>query len=180
MLILDEPDNDLDIDMLAVVESLLDTWPGTLLLITHDRHLMERVTDDQFALLDGRIRHVPGGVDEYLRLARRTQRRARAKRNPRKPSRQTRPPALQAATSDEERKPVLSRAEEYRLKKELASTERKLDTLGKKADAIRAEMKETDPSDYVALLDVQARLRSAEQQIADLEDQWVELSERLA
>ena len=68
VLILDEPDNDLDIDMLAVVESLLDTWPGTLLLITHDRHLMERVTDDQFALLDGKIRHVPGGVDEYLRL----------------------------------------------------------------------------------------------------------------
>ena len=68
VLILDEPDNDLDIDMLAVVESLLDTWPGTLLLITHDRHLMERVTDDQFALFDGKVRHVPGGVDEYLRL----------------------------------------------------------------------------------------------------------------
>jgi ABC transport system ATP-binding/permease protein len=68
VLILDEPDNDLDIDMLAVVESLLDTWPGTLLLITHDRYLMERVTDDQFALFDGKIRHVPGGVDEYLRL----------------------------------------------------------------------------------------------------------------
>ena len=68
VLILDEPDNDLDIDMLAVVESLLDTWPGTLLLITHDRHLMERVTDDQYALVDGKVRHVPGGVDEYLRL----------------------------------------------------------------------------------------------------------------
>ncbi|MDZ4064982.1 MAG: ABC-F family ATP-binding cassette domain-containing protein, partial [Coriobacteriia bacterium] len=68
VLILDEPDNDLDIDMLAVVESLLDTWPGTLLLITHDRHLMERVTDDQFALVDGKVRHVPGGIDEYLRL----------------------------------------------------------------------------------------------------------------
>ena len=68
VLILDEPDNDLDIDMLAVVESLLDTWPGTLLLITHDRYLMERVTDDQFALVDGKVRHVPGGVDEYLRL----------------------------------------------------------------------------------------------------------------
>ena len=68
VLILDEPDNDLDIDMLAVLESFLDTWPGTLLLITHDRHLMERVTDHQFALVDGKVRHVPGGVDEYLRL----------------------------------------------------------------------------------------------------------------
>ena len=76
VLILDEPDNDLDIDMLAVVESLLDSWPGTLLLITHDRHLMERVTDDQFAVLDGKVRHVPGGIDEYLRLLDARSRRA--------------------------------------------------------------------------------------------------------
>ncbi len=76
--------------------------------------------------------------------------------------------------------PTLSRADEYALKKELASTERKLDTLGKKADAIRAEMRETDPSDYVALSDVQARLGDIEQQISDLEDEWMELSERLA
>ncbi len=68
VLILDEPDNDLDTDMLALVESLLDTWPGTLLLITHDRHLMERVTDHQFALIGGKVRHLPGGIDEYLRL----------------------------------------------------------------------------------------------------------------
>ncbi|MEC4176070.1 ABC-F family ATP-binding cassette domain-containing protein [Adlercreutzia sp. R7] len=68
VLILDEPGNDLDTDMLAAVESLLDGWPGTLLLVTHDRYLMERVTDHQFALIDGKVRHLPGGVDEYLRL----------------------------------------------------------------------------------------------------------------
>ena len=97
VLILDEPDNDLDIDMLAVVESLLDTWPGTLLLITHDRYLMERVTDDQFALVDGKIRHVPGGVDEYLRLLdERSDARAEAK--PEKPTAEGRPrPARRAA-----------------------------------------------------------------------------------
>ena len=61
VLLLDEPGNDLDTDMLAVMEDLLDTWPGTLVLVTHDRYLMERVTDDQFALLDGRLRHCPGG-----------------------------------------------------------------------------------------------------------------------
>ena len=55
-------------DMLAVLEDLLDGWPGTLILVTHDRYLMERVTDDQFALIGGNIRHVPGGVDEYLAL----------------------------------------------------------------------------------------------------------------
>ena len=68
VLILDEPGNDLDIDMLAAVEDLLDGWPGTLLLVTHDRYLMERVTDDQFAIIDGHLRHLPGGIDEYLKL----------------------------------------------------------------------------------------------------------------
>lgn len=67
VLVLDEPGNDLDTDMLAVVEDLLDEWPGTLLLVTHDRYLMERVTDDQYALIDGHLRHCPGGVDEFLR-----------------------------------------------------------------------------------------------------------------
>ena len=190
VLILDEPDNDLDIDMLAVVESLLDTWPGTLLLITHDRYLMERVTDDQFALVDGKVRHVPGGVDEYLRLVdERSLARVEAKPAKPKPPRGAASPQADggapgstsraAARADERRTQALSRAEEYGLKKELASTERKLDTLGKKADAIRAEMAETDPADYVALLDVQARLKDAEQQISDLEDRWMELSTRL-
>lgn len=68
VLILDEPGNDLDTDMLAIVEDLLDGWPGTLILVTHDRFLMERVTDQQWALLDGHLTHMPGGVDQYLRL----------------------------------------------------------------------------------------------------------------
>ncbi|MCE5191131.1 MAG: ABC-F family ATP-binding cassette domain-containing protein [Actinomycetia bacterium] len=174
VLILDEPDNDLDIDMLAVVESLLDSWPGTLLLITHDRYLMERVTDDQFALIDGKIRHVPGGVDEYLRLLdERSDEVAEAE------SEELRRKESSASQLSRENTPALSSAEERSLKKELAATERKLVTLGKKADTIRAEMKAADPSDYVALGDVQARLQSAERQIADLEDEWVELSEKL-
>ena len=62
--------------MLAIVEDLLDGWPGTLLLVTHDRYLMERVTDHQFALIDGKVRHLPGGVDEYLKLAEEADREA--------------------------------------------------------------------------------------------------------
>jgi ATPase subunit of ABC transporter with duplicated ATPase domains len=180
VLILDEPDNDLDVDMLAVVESLLDTWPGTLLLITHDRYLMERVTDDQFAIVDGRIRHVPGGVDEYLRLL---DARAGARVDARAGNRAEKSNGTAAggpgAASDEAAKPVLSNIEERALKKELAATERKLDTLGKKADTIRAELRVTNPSDYVALGDVQGRLHSVEREISDLEDVWVGLSERI-
>lgn len=86
---LDEPTNDVDSDMLAAMEDLLDSWPGTLLVISHDRYLLERVTDQQYAILDGRLRHVPGGVDEYLQL-RNTGRNASAEpRNTTKTSRPT-------------------------------------------------------------------------------------------
>ena len=68
VLVLDEPTNDVDIDMLSATEDLLDSWPGTLIVVSHDRYLLERVTDQQYAILDGRLRHLPGGVDEYLRI----------------------------------------------------------------------------------------------------------------
>ena len=68
VLILDEPTNDLDTDMLAVIEDLLDSWPGTLIVVSHDRYFLERVTDQQYAILRTQLRHLPGGVDEYLRL----------------------------------------------------------------------------------------------------------------
>ncbi|HHW82738.1 MAG TPA: ABC-F family ATP-binding cassette domain-containing protein, partial [Actinomycetales bacterium] len=68
VLILDEPTNDLDTDMLAAMEDLLDSWPGTLLVVSHDRYFLERVTDQQYAILGRGLRHLPGGVDEYLRL----------------------------------------------------------------------------------------------------------------
>ncbi len=69
VLLLDEPTNDVDTDMLTATEDLLDSWPGTLIVVSHDRYLLERVTDQQYAILDGRLRHLPGGVDEYLTLA---------------------------------------------------------------------------------------------------------------
>jgi len=69
VLILDEPTNDVDIDMLSATEDLLDSWPGTLIVVSHDRYLLERVTDQQYAILDGHLRHLPGGVDEYLRIS---------------------------------------------------------------------------------------------------------------
>ena len=69
VLILDEPSNDVDTDMLAAMEDVLDSWPGTLIVVSHDRYLVERVTDRQYAIFDGRLRHLPGGVDEYLELS---------------------------------------------------------------------------------------------------------------
>lgn len=69
VLLMDEPTNDLDTDTLAAIEDLLDGWPGTLVVVSHDRYLLERVTDHQVAVLDRTVRHLPGGVDEYLALA---------------------------------------------------------------------------------------------------------------
>ncbi|MEN9707420.1 MAG: hypothetical protein RIS31_986, partial [Actinomycetota bacterium] len=69
VLILDEPTNDLDTDILTAMEHLLDSWPGTLIVVSHDRYLLERATDNQFALLgDGSLRHLTGGIDQYLQL----------------------------------------------------------------------------------------------------------------
>src|SRR5699024_5016640 len=62
VMVLDEPTNDVDSEMLTAMEDLLDSWPGTLIVVSHDRYLLERVTDQQYAILDGRLRHVPGGV----------------------------------------------------------------------------------------------------------------------
>ena len=73
VLVLDEPTNDVDIDMLSATEDLLDSWPGTLIVVSHDRYLLERVTDQQYAILDGHLRHLPGGIDEYLRIVARRQ-----------------------------------------------------------------------------------------------------------
>ena len=180
VLILDEPDNDLDIDMLAVVENLLDSWPGTLLLITHDRHLMERVTDDQFAVINGKIRHVPGGVDEYLRLVDgRGGAREDAGRSTAKAEKRAEKVAAREVVREEKAAVAMSQAEERSAKKELASTERKLDTLCKKADAIRTEMEHANPSDHTALVEIQARLEATGEQISDLEERWMELSSQL-
>ncbi len=171
VLILDEPGNDLDTDMLAVLEDLLDSWPGTLIVVSHDRYLMERVTDDQFALIDGHVRHVPGGVDEYLRLLEENE---VASVSPREAAAANKPQVAQAAE-----KPGMSNAERRDLKKRYDAVGRKLEKLQDEPDALRARMAELDPSDYQALLDAQAELDAVLAQIDDLETEWLDLADRL-
>ena len=102
VLIMDEPGNDLDTDMLAVMEDLLDTWPGTLIVVSHDRYLLERVTDQQFALIGGKVRHLPGGVDDYLDMIEKAKTAAPAGRSRPAPAslpRRTTPPSSAARNS---------------------------------------------------------------------------------
>ena len=177
VLVLDEPGNDLDTDMLAVLEDLLDTWPGTLLIVSHDRYLMERVTDDQYALIDGRVRHVPGGVDEYLRLL--DERRQRLEASIAKPSSSAGDSREETLKELQEPSSKLSNNERRTLKKRFDSISRRLDKLSSRPDELRQELAELDATDYQALLDKQAEIASAEQELEDLETEWLELSERL-
>ncbi|MBO0869118.1 MAG: ABC-F family ATP-binding cassette domain-containing protein [Micromonosporaceae bacterium] len=162
LLILDEPTNDVDIDMLAAVEDLLDSWPGTLIVVSHDRYLVERVTDQQYAIIDGRLRHLPGGVDEYLRL-----RAAGAG------AAGTVEPLAAAGTGA----PRPSGAGERAARKELSATERKLERLSERIAGIHERMASHDQSDYQGLGRLSEELQEAEAQAATLEARWFELSE---
>ena len=180
VLILDEPGNDLDTDMLAQVEDLLDGWPGTLLLVTHDRYLMERVTDNQYALINGKIRHLPRGVDEYLELVgRTTDERGGVVASSSGKASASKQPSASAGEQATGAASKLSGGEIRAFRKSMASAERKMDTLRGKIDGIHQAMTEVDPSDYVKLGDMQKEIKEIEAQIEALEEEWMEAAEAL-
>ena len=180
VLILDEPGNDLDTDMLAQVEDLLDGWPGTLLLVTHDRYLMERVTDNQYALINGKIRHLPRGVDEYLELVgRTTDERGGVVASASGKASTSKQPSTSAGEQATGAASKLSGGEIRALRKSMASAERKMDTLRGKIEGIHQAMTEVDPSDYVKLGDMQKEIKQIEAQVEALEEEWMEAAEAL-
>ena len=180
VLILDEPGNDLDTDMLAQVEDLLDGWPGTLLLVTHDRYLMERVTDNQYALINGKIRHLPRGVDEYLELVgRTTDERGGVVASSSGKASASKQPSTSAGEQAAGGASKLSGGEIRAFRKSMASAERKMDTLHGKIEGIHQAMTEVDPSDYVKLGDMQKEIKEIEAQIEALEEEWMEAAEAL-
>ncbi|MFA5607563.1 MAG: ABC-F family ATP-binding cassette domain-containing protein [Leucobacter sp.] len=166
VLILDEPTNDLDTDMLAAMEDLLDSWPGTLIVVSHDRYFLERVTDQQYAILSRRLRHLPGGVDEYLKLRAAEDRAA-------DPVAAAPKPAGQTAT------PTLSGAELRAAQKELSSVERRMEKLQADAAKSRDGLAALDQSDYSLLNAEMVKITALEDEVAALEERWLELSELL-
>lgn len=187
VLILDEPGNDLDVDMLAAVEDLLDGWPGTLLLITHDRYLMERVTDNQYALMDGHLRHLPGGIDEYLALAE-EQRASKLSRQEHGAAGgdaagnrdAANAPGLSAGVrANVQERTGLSNQELRVLKQRLQSTERKMNTMQGKIGDAEARLAAADPTDYEALGSIQQEIFDLKARLEELEMVWLETSEQL-
>ncbi|MFV0460427.1 MAG: ABC-F family ATP-binding cassette domain-containing protein [Actinomycetales bacterium] len=167
VIVLDEPTNDVDADMLAATEDLLDSWPGTLIVVSHDRYLLERVTDQQYAILDGRLRHVPGGVDEYLRL---------------RHEQGTSPVSFSGGTAEPTpaRGPdTLTGADRRATQKEIASIERQLDKLHARVQKAHQQMVEHDQSDYAGLLKIGDDLKRLEAEAGGLEERWLELSDLL-
>lgn len=178
VLILDEPGNDMDTDMLAILEDLLDSWPGTLLLVSHDRYLMERVTDHQFVVMDGKVTHAPGGVDEFLKRLEERE-RAQVGAMPSGAPGTSGGAAVSAATAAAETPSGLSRSEEYRLRKQLSSVERKMEAQRKRIEEVQAGMASLPPTDFVALGKEQEKVNAAQAQLEELEMEWLEITEQL-
>ena len=162
VLILDEPTNDLDTDILTAMEHLLDSWPGTLIVVSHDRYLLERVTDDQYALLgDGSLRHLTGGIEQYLQL------RAASL-------------GSKSAVKTAAAKPTgLTGAALRDAQKNLARIERALEKLATDEAALHGKMAEHDTNDFDGLSALSAKQSELNKKRDDLEAEWLETSELL-
>ncbi|WP_025133984.1 ABC-F family ATP-binding cassette domain-containing protein [Leucobacter sp. PH1c] len=176
VLILDEPTNDLDTDMLAAMEDLLDSWPGTLIVVSHDRYFLERVTDQQYAIFDRRLRHLPGGVDQYLELrgAEEAAKRDAAAGTPARVAGGSGTAAGAAPAA-----PKLSGSELRAAQKELSAVERKMEKLQQQIVKDRDRLATLDQSDYGLLNAEMTKITALEAEVSELEEQWLELSEEI-
>ncbi|WP_449259764.1 ABC-F family ATP-binding cassette domain-containing protein [Corynebacterium durum] len=163
VLLLDEPTNDLDIDTLQELESLLDSWPGTLVVISHDRYLIERICDSTWALFgDGHLTNLPGGIDEYLR-----RRRDMAGSG-------VIAGGGSAAVAEKKR----DAAADHKTRKAMTSLERKITKLQEREQGITAKMAEV-ATDMDALNELNTELSGVRDEIETLEMEWMELGEQL-
>lgn len=187
VLLLDEPTNDLDIDTLQELESLLDSWPGTMVVISHDRYLIERIADNTYALFgDGKLTNLPGGIDEYLRR--------RAALDAAQPAgvvnlgesakQETAPDGSGngAGNAKKESTKRLSSQEERELTKKMNALERKMGKLDEQATKLNAEMAEVAGAgdiDTAKLTELDGKLKEVTSQREELEMEWLELGEKL-
>lgn len=176
LLLLDEPTNDLDIDTLQELENLLDSWPGTLVVISHDRYLIERIADSTWALFgNNKLRNLPGGIEEYLQRRRDMAEAAGSGALNVGPNQ----PATEVA---EEKAPEssLSAQEHRQLRKELNALERKMSKLGEEEEKLNATMAEAaEKMDTDALVDLNAKLQAVQAEREELEMRWMEVGEEL-
>ncbi|HTU08216.1 MAG TPA: ATP-binding cassette domain-containing protein, partial [Trebonia sp.] len=176
VLLLDEPTNDLDIEMLTEFEDLLDDWPGTLVVVSHDRYFLERVTDHLAALLgDGKISALPGGVDDYLERVR-ARRAALAVSAVAPAAAPGRSGAAAAPGPDGGLAP--GSAAERAARKELERLERRIERATAREDSLHTELA-ANATDYEKLTELGAKLRTVQDERADLEERWLVVASAL-
>ena len=176
VLLLDEPTNDLDTDTLAAVEDILDSFPGTLVVVSHDRYLLERVTDHQVALLgDGSVRDLPGGVEQYLQL----RREAAGSRGARASAGSAESTTTLATGGAPAERSASSGARRHEARKALGRIERKMERSAQAVAALHVRMEEVsaDPVRVGELAELGRELVAAEASHAELEEQWLEAAE---
>ncbi|SCG75747.1 ATPase components of ABC transporters with duplicated ATPase domains [Micromonospora echinaurantiaca] len=164
VLLFDEPTNDLDTDTLAALEDLLDSWPGTIVVASHDRYLIERVTETAYGMFgDGRLVHLPGGVDEYLA-------RAAGRAAPAETAAPAQPKAA-AATG-------MSAAEARQARKELARLERQVAKLEQKEAALLDQLA-ANATDYAKVAELDAQLKELRAERERTEETWLTLADEI-
>ncbi|MFG1620585.1 ABC-F family ATP-binding cassette domain-containing protein [Kribbella sp. NPDC049227] len=171
VLILDEPTNDLDVETLTVLEDFLDSWPGVVVTVTHDRYFLERVSDMVYAIMgDARVRHLPRGVDQYIEeLADRGPRRTTYASSASEPV-----VSNESSPADE---PVVDAAVARAAKKELNRIERQLAKLTEAETKLHDQIA-THASDYERLAELDTELRKLAEERGELETAWFEAAER--
>ncbi|MCT1867526.1 ABC-F family ATP-binding cassette domain-containing protein [Dermabacter sp. p3-SID358] len=168
VLILDEPTNDVDTDMLTALEDMLDSWPGTLIVVSHDRYLLERVSDQQYAVIGGTLRHLPGGVEEYLDL--------RAKEERERAAEASGSAGADGASGSND---GLSGAQLRAAQKEASALERRIEKLRGQIAKIHAELAEHDPADFEGLTALGQKASEREDEIAECEERWFDILEQV-
>ncbi|MBP3223560.1 MAG: ABC-F family ATP-binding cassette domain-containing protein [Actinomycetaceae bacterium] len=156
VLILDEPTNDLDTDVLASMEDVLDVWPGTLVVVSHDRYFLERTTDHQVAIWGKSVRDLPRGIDEYMELV-------------------SAQKSVSAASGRNEEKGKTSSAKERDNKKKLGRLERKISQLNAKKDIyVGQQLKASEEGNIDELVELSKKISHMDEEIAALEEEWLE------
>jgi ABC transport system ATP-binding/permease protein len=179
VLLLDEPTNDLDIETLTELEDLLDGWPGSVVVVSHDRYFLERVTDHVLALVDGKLAYLPGGVDEYLRL----------RATPAGMARGAVPVPVAASAASAASAALVgsarsvgggSAASRQRAgQRELARLERQITKLTDAEARLTADLA-ANASDYTRLIELGAQLRAVQAERVSLEERWLEVAEEIS
>jgi ABC transport system ATP-binding/permease protein len=165
VLLLDEPTNDLDIETLTVLEDFLDGWPGTLVVVSHDRYFLERVCDSVWALLgDGSVKMMPRGVDDYLERRRAVLAEHAA--------------AAAAAQASTAPAPAATQAEQREARKAMARVEKQLSRLSAREEKLHADLVE-HATDYERLAELDAELQKVLAEKEALEEEWFEAASAL-